>query len=84
MEVEGRRFIEHKPLGGYGTLNIVPRHVNLVAVCNSCGHAKEMERHVLDKAGLHTGLKDLSKRLRCYACGKKESKLLTGYFAEGD
>ncbi|MEQ1403816.1 hypothetical protein ABK249_02625 [Neorhizobium sp. Rsf11] len=82
MDVEGRRFIEHPPLGGYKTtLNVIPRIVDFVAKCNACGHMKEIERHKLEEVASGQWLPEISRRLRCYACGKKDSKLLTGYYA---
>lgn len=68
-------------MGGYGCLNTVPRHMILMAECLSCGVMKEMDRPVLDKAtrGMEL-IRDTARRLRCEACGKKDGKIMTGYY----
>ncbi|MEN3149226.1 hypothetical protein ABCW43_18160 [Neorhizobium sp. IRAMC:178] len=77
------RFIERMPTGGYGYLSTVPSHVKLVAECLACGVQREMDRAALNKAvrGLE-GISEMGKRLRCEACGRKNGKLMTGYYAE--
>ncbi|KAB1113585.1 hypothetical protein F4V89_12810 [Neorhizobium galegae] len=76
------RFVERIPTGGYGYLNTLPSHVTVVAECLSCGVQREVERDVLKKAvrGLE-GILEMGKRLRCEACGEKNGKLMTGYYA---
>lgn len=68
-------------MGGYGALNTIPSHVIIVAECLSCGAQREMDHQALKKfvRGLE-GIREMGERLRCQACGKKEGKLMTGYY----
>lgn len=68
-------------MGGYGSLNTIPRRMIMTAECLSCGVMKEMDREVLNKAtrGLEL-IRETAVRLRCEACGEKNAKLMTGYY----
>lgn len=79
---ESRRFIERVPMGGYGSLNTLPRHTIIMASCLSCGVVKEMDRDVLAKATRRLELiRETATRLRCEACDTKNAKIMTGYYA---
>lgn len=69
-------------MGGYGSLNTIPRHTVIMGACLSCGSLKEMDRDVLAKAtrGLEL-MRETATRLRCTDCGEKNAKLMTGYYA---
>lgn len=77
------RFIEHIPMGGYGSLDRIPSNTTIMAECLSCGVMKEIDREALEKAtrGLEL-LRETATRLRCEACGAKNAKIMTGYYAE--
>lgn len=79
------RFIERVPMGGYGSLNTIPHHTILMAECLSCGVMKEIDRQVLSKAtrGLEL-IRETAARLRCEACGEKNARIMTGFYASSD
>lgn len=80
-----RRFFEHRAAGMGGYIRTTPDETTFMAECLACGVQKEVTRDALKKAvrGLE-GLRHLGKRLRCQACGERNGKLMTGFYAEDD
>lgn len=84
FEINGRTFVENNPMGGYGTLNVTPHHVVLMGECGNCGARREIDRDKIGRHHAHAWLTDIAKCLRCDSCGKKEGKLMTGYYVTED
>jgi hypothetical protein len=76
-----RKFVEHSPMGGYGTLNTLPRHVIIMGKCNACGTMREIDHDFLgSKAGGTCDLRAVGKRLKCRECGRVDGEILLGYY----
>ena len=75
------RFVEVSTWGPSTSLNIIPGHVVMRAVCGACGEEREFPRSAVPSGFTHARVPDIEKALRCTSCNHKGGKLRFGYYA---
>ncbi|MFN3319985.1 MAG: hypothetical protein ACK43M_14645 [Allorhizobium sp.] len=77
---DGQRFVPQEWHGT--TISTIPAHADAVACCRVCRAVRVVATEALraGRNGMMT-IPEISARLRCTECGKRDAELLIGYFA---